>query len=172
MNDDMYNDSALMLFLSELEHDGQEFIINIDDMEDLLAIHCKVYIASQFDVHLGYFFEHYLKGPYSIELSNTVRRINNDKCEFKKYTKYYKMKKVKKARLNYVKYLFEVPEGMNMDKNKWLSLLSAILFLYEVNPNFEFIVKKMNKKNIATKKQVEIAFGQISKVKDIKFEVW
>ena len=158
-------EAKLMLLLKEIDNITLSNYLKCVGKKEQSLIQMKVYIASQLGVDLGFDFDFYIKGPFSIELLRVVNRIKIKKTPLYYYTKLYKMKNNAKDKISKTKYLFAVPKELNMDIHQWLLIISAMLYLYDVGRNMDFVFENMEKKKIATVEEMNIAISRLSKIK-------
>jgi uncharacterized protein YwgA len=112
--------------------------IDLEKFEDRLKIQKYIYILQNRGIPLGFYFNFYLYGPYSTDLTRTSYQIQN----------YEKMKRVKFKDASYEEKFKDILNVINTHSNdtKWLECASSILFLKEMGYEKKTIFERIKKK--------------------------
>ena len=113
--------AALGLALSEVG-----IPIDVSTFDDRLILQKTTYLLQQAEVHLGYRFRWYLRGPYSPDLTEDVFLFARNHAESKKELSGWELDEISKKRIEKIKGLFSVSrEKLALH----LELLASVLFL-------------------------------------------
>lgn len=118
---------ALKLFLDELDVPS-----NIETIDDRKRVQKAVYLGQLSGVDLGYRFGWYLKGPYSTELTKDYYSLAGDIAAGDRDYEKVELQGSLRERLQTIRPLMEVPEGIPLSPESWLELVSSLHFLYKV----------------------------------------
>jgi len=116
---------ALKLSIDSL---GLKF--QIDDFRDRLILQKAVYLVQAAGVHLGYYYQWYLHGPYSPSLTRDAYPMSAELASGMDESQGWKLGEHSRKRLKQIQNLV-VGEGPQEDRARWLELLASVHFLID-----------------------------------------
>lgn len=137
--------AALGLALSEVG-----IPVDVSTFDNRLILQKTTYLLQQAEIHLGYRFRWYIRGPYSPDLTEDVFLFARNQSETKKELSNWDLDSKSKTRIQKIKGLFSVPK---IKLALHLELLASVLFLLvtkqasAANPKQLSDILKANDKN-------------------------
>jgi len=114
---------ALKLSIDSL---GLKF--QIDDFRDRLILQKVVYLVQAAGVHLGYYYQWYLHGPYSPSLTRDAYPMSTELASGMDESEGWKLGEHSRKRLEHIQNLVQGPQE---DRARWLELLASVHFLID-----------------------------------------
>lgn len=115
---------ALKLLLDELEVPA-----SIRTVNDRKTVQKGVYLGQLAGVDFGYSFNWYVMGPYSPGLTRDYYALDKALAEGDSTADGRRLKNSIRRRLETVKPLLAVPEGVQLSRSNWLELVASLHYL-------------------------------------------
>jgi uncharacterized protein YwgA len=114
---------------------------DISTLQNRVCIQKAIFLAQEAGANLGYSYSWYVHGPYSPELTTDYYELDNDLSTGDEDYQKYKLISALNDPLQKIKGLFSVPQNINLSQDKWLELISSIIFWQKIT-NDERITKE------------------------------
>ncbi len=112
----------------KLSLDSLRLGFQIDDFRDRFILQKAVYLVQAAGVHLGYYYQWYLHGPYSPSLTRDAYPMSAELASGMDESQGWKLGEHSRKRLEHIQNLVQGPQE---DRARWLELLASVHFLID-----------------------------------------
>jgi uncharacterized protein YwgA len=133
---------------------------DVSTLQNRVCIQKAIYLAQQAGADLGYSYSWYVHGPYSPELTTDYFELDNNLSTGDEDYKKYKLIPSLSKPLQRINGLFTVPQEVNLSQDRWLELISSIIYWGKTLGN-EKITRERIKKE---KSDLSIYYPQATKM--------
>lgn len=105
----------------------------LQTFSERLNVQKKVYLVQALGYDLGYRFSWYLRGPYSRHLTEDAFALRDELAAGDNDADGFDLADSVKGIVGRAKELWKLPNGLNLDADRWLELLASLHYLKEVS---------------------------------------